>query len=107
MSSTRRMPVRLAIVSDFELVVAGVEAILAPHRYRVVVVGLPGQPSLSTGVDVVLWDSSAHPVEDGLDLRWLAGQGAWNWSKPSRRFAMTRVSTAAADRGTGGGTSTG
>jgi len=76
MSSARRMPVRLAIVSDFELVVAGVEAMLAPHRDRVVVVELPAQPWLSTGVDVVLWDSSAHPVEDGLDLRWLAGQGA-------------------------------
>ena len=48
------MPVRLAIVSDFELVVAGVKAMLAPHRDRVVVVERPAQLSLSTGVEVVL-----------------------------------------------------
>lgn len=41
------MPVRLAIVSDFELVVAGVEAILAPHRDGVVVVELPIARNLS------------------------------------------------------------
>lgn len=76
MGSTRRRPIRLAIVSNFELVVGGVEAMLSPHRDRVVVVELPAQPSMSTGVDVVLWDSSVQPVGDGLDLRWLAGQGA-------------------------------
>lgn len=70
MGSARRSPVRLAIVSDFELVVAGVAAMLAAHRDRVVVVELSARPSLSTGVDVVLWDSCVQPVEDGLDLRW-------------------------------------
>jgi len=76
MASPRREPVRLAVVSDFELVVAGVEAMLSAHGDRVVVVDLPAQVSRATSVDVVLWDRGARAVGDGVDLRWLAGRGA-------------------------------
>jgi DNA-binding CsgD family transcriptional regulator len=73
----RRRPIRLAIVSDFELVVAGVEGMLSAHRDRVVVIELPGEASRPTGVDIVLWDSSARPVGEGLvDVCTSAGQGA-------------------------------
>ena len=76
MDSPKRRPVRLAVVSDFELVVAGVEAMLSVHSDRVVVVDLPARVSRATSVDVVLWDRRARAVGDGIDLRWLAGQGA-------------------------------
>jgi DNA-binding CsgD family transcriptional regulator len=76
MATPKRRPVRLAIASDFEIVVAGVEGMLAAHRDRVVMVELPARGSMSPGVDVVLWDSSARPDRDGIDLRELAGQGA-------------------------------
>ena len=74
--SPKRGPVRLAIVSDFDLVVAGVERMLAPHSDRVVVVRLSAQASSTTDVDVVLWDPSARPVGDALELGRLAGRGA-------------------------------
>jgi NarL family two-component system response regulator LiaR len=76
----RRRPVRLAIVSDFELVVAGVEAMLAAHRDRVVVV----QWSIPQDVDVVLCDPTARPVRGGIDSHELAGRGvtviAFDWT---------------------------
>ena len=75
MGFPRPRPVRLAIVSDFELVVAGVEGMLAAHLDRVVVVPLPAQGSMSAGVDVVLWDSSSpRPLGQG-DLGSRADRG--------------------------------
>jgi len=77
-------PVRLAIVSDFELVVAGVEGMLAAHRDRVIVVRLPAQWSIPQDVDVVLCDSTARPVRGGIDSHELAGRGvaviAFDWT---------------------------
>lgn len=74
--SPRRRPIRLAIVSDSELVVAVVETMLSAHSDRVVVVLLPAQGSTSTRVDVVLWDFSARSVGDGSHVRTLTGLGA-------------------------------
>jgi len=52
-------PIRVAIVNDYEIVVAGVAAVLAPHRDRVTVVELAaGVPAISD-VDVVLYDTYA------------------------------------------------
>jgi DNA-binding NarL/FixJ family response regulator len=76
MGSPRGRPVRLAVVSDFELVVAGVEAMLSAHRDRVVVVELAAQVSMASNVDVVLWDACARPAGGGIELRRLPGQGA-------------------------------
>lgn len=81
----RREPVRLAIVSDFELVVAGVEGMLAAHRDRVVVVRLSAPWSIPEDVDVVLCDSTARPVHGGIDSHELAGRGvtviAFDWTR--------------------------
>lgn len=61
-------PIRVAIVNDYELVVAGVAAMLAPHHERVAIVELnSGLPVLSD-VDVVLYDTFGQVQGDGVDL---------------------------------------
>ena len=87
MGSPERGPVRLAIVSDFELVIAGVKGMLSAHGDRVVVVPLPAQVSMSTDVDVVLWDPSVRPAGGGVELLKLAGRSAtlvaFDWTAES------------------------
>lgn len=96
MGSARHGPVRLAVVSDFELVVAGVEAMLAAHGDRVVVVELAAQVSMAPNVDVVLWDPRARRAGGRLKLRRLAGPGAalvafgWTADPASEGPASTR-----------------
>ena len=61
-------PIRVAIVNDYEIVVAGVAAMLEPHRDRVAVVELnSGLPVLSD-VDVILYDTFGQVQGDGIDL---------------------------------------
>jgi len=61
-------PIRVAIVNDYEMVVAGVAAMLAPHHDRVNVVELDsGLPVLSE-VDVILYDTFGQIQGDGVDL---------------------------------------
>jgi len=61
-------PIRVAIVNDYEIVVAGVAAMLAPHHDRVNVVELDsGLPVLSK-VDVILYDTFCQIQGDGVDL---------------------------------------
>ena len=56
---------RVAIVNDYEVIVAGVMAMLAPQRYRVDVVELDVQQDPENNVDVALFDSYGQP---GLGL---------------------------------------
>jgi hypothetical protein len=58
-------PLRVAIVNDYEVIVAGVMAMLAPQRYGVDVVELDVQQNPGNNVDVALFDSYGHP---GLGL---------------------------------------
>src|SRR6476646_3704757 len=61
-------PIRVAIVNDYEIVVAGVAAMLEPHRDRIAVVELnSGLPVLSD-VDVILYDTFGQVQGDGVDL---------------------------------------
>ena len=48
---------RVAIVNDYEVIVAGVMAMLAPQRHRVDVVELDVQQNPENTVDVALFDS--------------------------------------------------
>jgi len=59
-------PLRLAIVDDYAVVVAGVASLLAEERIEVVetAAGLP----ISTDVDVVLYDTFAQVDHRGVDL---------------------------------------
>jgi DNA-binding NarL/FixJ family response regulator len=66
-----RRPVHVAVVDDYEIVVAGITAVLAPYDDRVRVVALdstgldvPSHPDL----DIVLVDTFNRPHDDDLDL---------------------------------------
>jgi two-component system, NarL family, response regulator LiaR len=61
-------PLRLAIVNDYEMVVAGVAAMLAPHFERVAVVELDSRMPVVSDVDVILYDTFGQVQGDGLDL---------------------------------------
>ncbi|MFB9314595.1 DNA-binding response regulator [Nocardioides plantarum] len=77
-------PVRVAVVNDYELVVAGIGAVLAPYADRVVVVELAAGLSVLSEVDVVLYDTYAQRQGDGLRAEDLVPDGvrlvvfSWN-----------------------------
>ena len=63
------VPIRVAVVNDYEIVVAGIAAMLAPHHDRIHVVELDsGLPVLTADVDVILYDTFAALQGDGVDL---------------------------------------
>jgi two-component system, NarL family, response regulator LiaR len=51
----------VAIGNDYELIVAGVSAMLAPHRNRVGVVELDVHQDPERAVDVALFDTYGQP----------------------------------------------
>jgi DNA-binding NarL/FixJ family response regulator len=91
------VPLRLAIVNDYEIVVAGVAAMLAPHADRVEVVELDSSMPVASDVDLVLYDSFGQVQGDGMDLeRLLNGTDArvvvfsWNVQKDLVERALKR-----------------
>ncbi len=68
MSPTQEGRIRIAIVNDYEMVVAGVAAMLAPHHERVAVVELDSGVPVLTDVDVILYDTFGQVQGDGVDL---------------------------------------
>lgn len=67
-------PVRIAVVNDYEVVVAGLAAALEPYADRVKVVELDSQRVPVSDVDVVLYDSFGQDQGHRIDLeRLLAG----------------------------------
>ena len=90
-------PIRVAVVNDYEIVVAGIAAMLAPHHERIDVVELDSGLPVITDVDVVLYDTFAAVQADGVDLDDLVrGSDArvvifsWNLQKQLVRAAMER-----------------
>ena len=67
-SSRQARPVRIAIVNDYELVVAGVAAVLARFPDRVEVVELDSRLPVASDVDVVLYDSYGQVQGDRIDI---------------------------------------
>ena len=62
-------PVQLAVVADYDVVVAGVASMLEPYRDRVVVAQLgTGQP-VKDFVNVVLYDSFAQPESAQQEIK--------------------------------------
>ena len=61
-------PIRVAVVNDYEIVVAGVAAMLAPHHERVSVVELDSGLPVLSDVDVILYDTFGQIQGDGVDL---------------------------------------
>lgn len=70
-------PIRVAIVNDYEIVVAGVATMLAPFADRITVVELDSGLPVVSDVDVILYDTFAAVQGDGVDLDTLVqGSGA-------------------------------
>src|SRR4051794_17663460 len=69
------MPVRVAIVNDYELVVVGVAALLQPYRDRVEVVELDSNLPVLRDVDVVLYDTFGQVQGKGIDVASLKDGG--------------------------------
>jgi DNA-binding NarL/FixJ family response regulator len=90
-------PIRIAIVNDYELVVAGVAAMLGPHQDRIAVVELDSSLPVISDVDVVLYDTFGQPQGDTADLEALVrGNDArvvvfsWNLQEELVRAALDR-----------------
>lgn len=73
--SSAASPVRVAIVNDYEVVVAGVARMLAEHAAHVEVVELDNGLPVLNQVDVVLWDTFGKVAEDVTCLRDLVRAG--------------------------------
>ncbi|CAB4693258.1 MAG: response regulator [Actinobacteria bacterium] len=61
-------PLRIAIVNDYELVVAGVAALLEPYSDRIAVIEMDSGVSVVSDVDVILYDTFGQVQGDGVDL---------------------------------------
>lgn len=90
-------PIRVAVVNDYEIVVAGVAAMLAPHHERVSVVELDSGLPVLSAVDVILYDTFGQIQGDGVDLEDLVhGSNArvvifsWNLQAELVRKAIDR-----------------
>ena len=66
--SPGRSPIRVAVVNDYEMVVAGVAAMLEQHPDRVRVVEIDIGVSVISDVDVILYDTFGQVQGDGVDL---------------------------------------
>lgn len=60
--------IRVAIVNDYEIVVAGVASMLADFEDRVQVVELDSGLPVTSDVDVILYDTFGQVQGDGVDL---------------------------------------
>jgi len=69
-------PVRIAVINDYELVVAGIAAVLEPYADRVRVVELDSRMPVVSDVDVVLYDTFGQVQGDALDVDDLVRDGS-------------------------------
>ena len=69
-------PIRLAIVNDYDIVVAGVAGMLAGYPDRVTVVELDVAVPVVSDVDVILYDTFGQVQGDGVDLEDLVHGGS-------------------------------
>jgi DNA-binding NarL/FixJ family response regulator len=73
MPERQERPVTIAIVNDYELVVVGVAALLAPFSDRVKVVELDSKLPVSSEVDVILYDTFGQVQGSTVDVEALVG----------------------------------
>ena len=64
-------PVQIAVVDDYDVVVAGVANMLEPYRDRVVVAELDTGRPVKDDVDIALYDSFAQPESDHAEIKTL------------------------------------
>src|SRR6478735_8323672 len=68
MTGMSATPIRVAIVNDYEIVVAGAAAMFSPYADRITVVELDAGVPVVSDVDVILYDTFAAIQGDGVDL---------------------------------------
>ncbi|WP_028644062.1 response regulator transcription factor [Nocardioides sp. URHA0020] len=68
-------PVRVAINDDYELVVAGIAALLAPYADRVQVVEFDSNKQTISEVDIVLYDTFGQEQGGDIDVTGLSATG--------------------------------
>ena len=68
MGEGERQRIRVTVINDFELIVAGVARLLRPYAHRIEVVELAANRPVSEPVDVVLYDSFAQGEAHTDDL---------------------------------------
>lgn len=61
-------PVRVALVNDYEIVVRGLAAVLAPYVDRIAVVEVDARRPVVSDVDLVLYDTFGQSQGDAMDL---------------------------------------
>ncbi|OHV32040.1 MULTISPECIES: LuxR C-terminal-related transcriptional regulator [Pseudofrankia] len=61
-------PITVALVDDYDVVLAGVARILAPYLDRVLVVEIDTNRPVAQDVDIVLYDSFAQPEAGGEEI---------------------------------------
>ena len=90
-------PVRIAIVNDYEIVVAGVAAMLSPFADRVHIVELDAGEPVVSDVDVALYDTFGQVQGADIDLDALVRHGrtkvavfSWNLQPELVERAMDR-----------------
>ncbi|CAN5628226.1 response regulator transcription factor [soil metagenome] len=90
-------PVRVAIANDYEIVVLGITAALAPYSDRVAVVELDSGTPVVSDVDIILYDSFGQPQADHLDLDAITGDSSarvvvftWNVEPATVDVALAR-----------------
>lgn len=64
----RSQPLRIAIANDFDLVVAGIAAVLEPYADRIELVELDSSRTVVSEVDLVLYDTFSQLQIDAVDL---------------------------------------
>jgi DNA-binding NarL/FixJ family response regulator len=102
MADGRPEPITVALVDDYDVVLAGVARILAPYQDRVVVVETDTNRPVAQDVDLVLYDSFAQPEAGGEDLgEVIANRHTGKLVIYTWNFAATLVETALA-RGASG-----
>ncbi len=86
-------PIRIALVNDFELVLRGLEAMLAPFSDRIAVVELDVRSNPDQRVDIALFDTYGQ-LHGGMDrVRSLAADpcvgavAVYTWRMPSGQLA--------------------
>jgi DNA-binding NarL/FixJ family response regulator len=67
-SSSNERPIRVALVDDYDVVLAGVAAMFDRYRDRILVAEIDANTPLSESVDVVLYDSFAQAEADEESL---------------------------------------
>ncbi|WP_182524150.1 LuxR C-terminal-related transcriptional regulator [Nocardioides dongkuii] len=95
-------PVRVAVVNDYEIVVAGVAALLEPYAGRVVVAEMDARMPVVSDVDVILYDTFGQVQGDGIDLEELVAEGgeakvvvfSWNTDPALVQRALARGAAA-------------